>query len=301
VKISHNNLLQNTKDKLLGVSILEKLRERYADRQELRRFVDQIVKAAGNYLVFDQQEKNRSASGINKAAQMCVSNFSIIIPKAPEESEFIAELKEAFKTCSQVPVDFVEKEGGKNEITLVSITNLFPFRVVDQVRFLLDKYKDRVAGSGGTRAKLELHLDADASDLPNLFVPSDKELVDAGIPYLLLASALGILETGAGKSGKPELFISKGEGFEKEQIFLGKDLNEALSHLTLETVQLIKERVAKELADGSYQQAGQREPTERTMYAQVEAIQKEGIASHQTVKRLMEGGKVALRIIRGQE
>ena len=109
------------------------------------------------------------------------------------------------------------------------------------------------------------------------------------------------METGTGKSGKPELFISKGEEFEKEQIFLGKDLNEALSQLNLETVQLIKERVAKELADGSYQQAAQREPIEKTMYAQVEAIQKEGIASPQTVKRLMDGGKVALRIIRGQE
>src|SRR5262249_21385373 len=50
-RIAHTNLVQNRKDRLLGVSIIEKLKERYGgDSQELKSFLTELVSRAGNYL-----------------------------------------------------------------------------------------------------------------------------------------------------------------------------------------------------------------------------------------------------------
>jgi hypothetical protein len=57
-----------------------------------------------------------------------------------------------------------------NEITLVSLTNLFPSRFVADVGFLGERYNSRISGSDGQQARMELHGEGDGTQFPSLFI-----------------------------------------------------------------------------------------------------------------------------------
>ena len=59
-------------------------------------------------------------------------------------------------------VDVIQNDLKRNEITLVSIVNLFPLRFLRPVAMLRDRYEKRVE-SGGARARLEVHLEGDGT------------------------------------------------------------------------------------------------------------------------------------------
>ena len=77
-QIAHNNLVVNHKRKAPGVSIIDRLKDRYGgDVQELRSYVTELVGRAGNYLTFDASEVHKIGPGIpNGAADRCSENVS---------------------------------------------------------------------------------------------------------------------------------------------------------------------------------------------------------------------------------
>lgn len=165
--------------RILGNNIVDKLYRDYSGNTlALRSYIKDLVTKAGLYLNFDKMETEKSMPG---AAQCTMdTNFTIIIPKAKEHSQFGAEIEQAFGAASANKVHFVE--GSKaNEITMIAIANLFPLRYSKQVRFLRQKYDERLAAS--ERAKLELHSDGDGRGYPPLFL-------DAAPPGDLLALVL---------------------------------------------------------------------------------------------------------------
>ena len=87
----------------------------------------------------------------------------------------MATLTEAFRGASESEVDVIQNDLKRNEITLVSIVNLFPLRFLRPVAMLRDRYEKRIE-SGGARARLEVHLEGDGTDLPKPFVRSDQAL-----------------------------------------------------------------------------------------------------------------------------
>lgn len=169
---AHNNLVANAKDRLLGVSIIKKLKERFGDgAQELRTFVSDL----GNYLPLEAAEVHKVGPGIPAGAQTAVSRMTIIIPKAPEEPEFVARLKKAFEDA-RGETEFIDSDSRPNEIVLVSLINLFPIRYVHQASFLKGAYEARISGSNAERAKLELRTEGDGSQWPRIFVPAQTEV-----------------------------------------------------------------------------------------------------------------------------
>src|SRR5262249_45055206 len=163
-RVAHNNLIQNPKDKLLGVSIIEKLKERYGGNpQELRSYVTDLVSRAGNYLAFETSEVHKIGPGIPTGVQTAVSKMSVILPKAPEEPEFVARLKETFQGSRSGDVEIIDSDVKPNEIVMISLTNLFPLRYVRQVGFLKQKYDLKVNGVDAERSRLELHVEGDGS------------------------------------------------------------------------------------------------------------------------------------------
>ena len=195
---AHNNLLASDRDRvrLLGVNIVDQLAREYSGRNEpLKKFIGDLVKAAGNYVTFEPTEVSKTARGVLRVPTR-LRSFTVILPKSAENPEFMATLTEAFRGASESDVDVIQNDLKRNEITLVSIVNLFPLRFLRPVAMLRDRYEKRLE-SGGARARLEVHLEGDGTDLPKLFVPSDQALRTEGLPYLILAKCLGIVRAGA--------------------------------------------------------------------------------------------------------
>ncbi|CAB4242639.1 conserved protein of unknown function [Methylacidimicrobium sp. AP8] len=301
-KIAHNNLIESTKEKLIGVSIIDKLRDRYGDRQSLRLFVDGIVKAAGNYLIFNPDEIKRSAPGINPGAQICVSTFTVILPKAPEAEDFVKMLREVFWECVQTTArDFLE--GSRpNEIILASVTNLFPLRVVQLLSFLRARYLERVNGPNPARARMEIHIEDDGQSLPSLFLPSRSELQDRIAPYLLLGKALGLIAGRENERGAQELaMLTKDEFGIETPIFLeGATIPEILANLPESKALTLEEAVAKHLEDPQVRRDPNRTETTQKLVAMVNEFSRQLPLSDPQAKLFPEWGRRAIKLLRGE-
>ncbi|VVM07157.1 hypothetical protein MAMC_01457 [Methylacidimicrobium cyclopophantes] len=301
-KISHNNLIESTKERLIGVSIIDKLRDRYGDRQALRLFIDGIVKAAGNYLIFNPDEIKRSAPGINPAAQICVSNFTVILPKAPEAEDFVKMLREIFWECVQTTArEFLD--GSKpNEIILTSVTNLFPLRVVQLLSFLRARYLERVNGQNPARARMELHIEGDGQSLPSLFLPSRGELQERIAPYLLLGMALGLIAGRENERGAQELaMLTKDEfGFETPLFLEGATIPEALANIPEPKALTLEEAVGKQLADPEIRRDPKRNELTQKVVSLVNDLVRQLPPTDPRGKSLPDWGRKAVKLLRGE-
>jgi hypothetical protein len=302
-QIAHNNLVVNTREKLLGVSIIDRLKDRYgADPQQLRSYVTELVGRAGNYLTLEASEVHKIGPGIPGGAQTAVSKMSVIVPRAPEQAEFTGKLKEAFQGARGGDVEIIDSDAKPNEITLISLTNLFPLRYVRQVAFLKEKYEQRLQGSNAARAKLELHLEGDGSQHPRIFVPLQEEMKHDVLPYLLIARVLGLIrdEVNARTGSKGLIFISKDEnGLDTDPIDLGKSLTEALTRIDMESADLIRQHSTKRLAS-DYAQESQRADLQTKIVGEVEEIKasRGNNVGDEVYRQFLEGGRVAVKILK---
>jgi hypothetical protein len=302
--VAHNNLINNPKDKLLGVSIIDRLRERYAsDAQELRSFVTDLVAAAGNYLSFDLSEIHKTGPGIPSGVQTAVSRLSILMPRAPQQVEFTAKLKDAFQGARDGDVEIIDSDVNPNEITLISLTNLFPLRYAKQLAFLKQRYDQKINGPNATRAKLELHIEGDGTQHPRLFVPLQEEVRRDIIPYLLVAKATGFLreETNGTTGSRVLTFVAKDEsGFDTDPIDLGKNLPDALGKVTLESADLIRSHISKLLESSDYAKDSARAALQKAIVAEVEQIKADrgNNVNDEVYRRFLEGGKQAVKVLK---
>lgn len=302
-RIAHNNLVTNAKEKLLGVSIVDRLKERYGgDQQELRSYVTELVSRAGNYLTFDASEVHKIGPGIPTGAQTAVAKMSVIMPKAPEQAEFVGKLKEVFQGARGGDVEIIDSDAKPNEITLISLTNLFPLRYVKQVAFLKDKYDIKMKGPNAERAKLELHLEGDGSQYPRLFVPLQDEIKRDAIPYLLLAKSMKFLreEANPRTGAKSLMFVAKDkDGFDTDPIDLGKDLMESLVKIDIESADFVRINV-DQLLDRDFAQDAQRAEIQKAIVAEVDAIKsaRGNNVNDEVYRRFLEGGKQAVKILK---
>ena len=302
-RIAHNNLVQNPKEKLLGVSIIEKLKERYGgDSQELKSYVTELVSRAGNYISFEASEVHKISAGIPTGAQTAVSKMSVIMPKAPEEVDFVSTLKGVFQGSRSGEVEIIDSDVKPNEIVLVSLTNLFPLRYVRHVGFLKQKYDLKVNGPNAQRAKLELHLEGDGAQYPKLFVLADSDVERDMVPYLLLAKALKLIQQAPNpQTGATEMVLvaKDQDGFDTDPIYLGKSLAES-RRVTPVDANLIREYVQGILDTTDYSSEDRRSELQKTIVADVEAVKVErgNNIQDEAYKRILEGGKRAVKILK---
>ena len=218
---AHNELLSNKKQKLIGINIVEKLKEQYgsADRQtELNQFARNVMEYSGVFLTFNQTEVSRKLDN-NDTPQpgrlIKIENTLISIPESPENMDFINNLIDAFKQNSigarTIYVD--NKSQRKNEITVINIISCFSLRMVNDIKILKQKYDLMLSkGANPERDKLVLHLEGDGSKYPNLFALTEidkiakrkekeeekrkerEKMITDYLPYLLMSCPLGIIK-----------------------------------------------------------------------------------------------------------
>lgn len=294
-RIAHQNIVQNQKEKLIGVPLMEKLRDRYGvDTHALRTYVSQLVSQAGNFVALDPLEQSRVAPGINMGSPSAVNKFTVIMPKAESTPEFSDLVKRSFREAKTGDVEIIETDGRFHEIILVSISNLLPLRYLKPLKFLEEKYRRRV-DVGGARATMEVHTEGDGSAWPRLFVASSDEIKQQALPYLLLAKCLGFIaesenpETGV----KDILFLSKDEyGFDNDPIILGSEFIESAEHVKLDHLQLIKSSCADAL-NTKYRHEGKKSELIQAVLQEVEKIKQRqgGNMQDPLYRKFLDAGK----------
>lgn len=304
-RIAHQNLVQNPKERLLGVSIIDKLRDRYgADPQELKSYVSELVSRAGNFMVLEPLEMHRAAPGIPVGVPTAVSKFTVILPKAPEQADFSKGLKSALREAKTGDVEIIESDGRANEITLVSISNLLPLRYLKPLKLLEEKYRRRI-DTGGARARLELHTEGDGNAWPRLFVASSAEVKVQALPYVLLAKALGFIHEGKNPAtGADEVLLltKDADGFDNDPVLLGKSFIASADSVDLANLHTIKSVCDAALAGGALVHQDRRAEVQRAIVAEVEAIKalRGGNIQDETYRRFLDAGRRAVAILKGE-
>ena len=174
------------------------------DLEAVQRYVRELVNMAGNYVSFKAEEVSKIGEGIPAGVPTKIPAFTTIVPISASLPEFSTAVRDAFRASTTIPMEFIPSkeipsEVKPNEITLISVTNLFPLRYIDQTSFLKQKFDERLSKSDPARTKLELFGEGDGTQYPPLFVPTMTEVKDQGLPFVLLGKALNVISN-AGKS-----------------------------------------------------------------------------------------------------
>lgn len=240
------------KGRLFGANIIEKLEEKFRpDSDELQRFIKELVDHSGVLLSFNSgQIALSNVPSVPKSMQPS-HMFLVIRPKDPSRKAFVDSLEKNFSNFSQgPPVLFVDSVGKMNEISLIRISTCFPLRFIEPLKFLKERYDQRITGANVERAKLEIHLEGDGTQHPSLFVQSLDELKQSALPYLLLAKVLELIVSHKNNTtGTTELIIPRknADGTTIPPIRLGTSVIDAYDSLSWDASEEIQRLVKSEL------------------------------------------------------
>ncbi|MFD2570168.1 tubulin-like doman-containing protein [Spirosoma soli] len=262
-KVCQENALAIEKDlakqeRLLGMNVIEKLQRRYeGNKSALRDLTGQLMKYAGCYILFNQNEVGKSGDGLSSGPAK--RTLFVILPKnsTTNYATFIDDLKDAFEfnRNSQTELKFLEADSSEYRITLMAVTSLFPLRYLTQTERLREKYSLRLQKPDTIRAKMLLHLQDDGAGLPSLFAPTQQELVDLlykkrvdSVPILLLAYAMKIVKERKNEEGYSKLALVKVDMFGDEEsvFFMEKSLSSSWKSLAEDHISQLSSIVEQE-------------------------------------------------------
>ena len=204
---AHNELITNKKDRLIGINIVEKLKEQYgtSDKQtELDQFARNMMESSGVFLTFDKSEISKQLKNNDppKPGIIVMTTSTLIsIPKSPENQDFVNKLVDAFKRnadgSKKISVDTNSER--MNEITVINLASCFSLRMVNDIKILKQRY-DLMVGEKATNpdvARLMLHLEGDGTQYPSIFAlppPKAGALIAKSLPYILIGKVLDIVK-----------------------------------------------------------------------------------------------------------
>ena len=298
-RIAHNTAITDSKQRLLGVSIIERLKERYAaNLPELKSYLSDLVAKAGNFVSLDRAEIDKERTG----AQTAVRQTTVVLPKSTQQADFTATIRSILTGASATPVDFVESDSEPNQIVLVNLTNLFPLRYVKQVAMLKEKYEARVSGPRAARSRIELHGEGDGTQFPSVFIPSQTAVVNEVLPFLLLARVMDLLQapTVAGMGGSELVFTAKDrDGFDTDPISLGPTLTAALTRMDRSVSEIVRSSVGLAL-ERDFASEPARLQLSKALVALVGDIKADrgGNVRDDVYRQFLDGGKKAAALLK---
>jgi len=294
------NFAADASQKLLGVSIIDKLYDRFSSNQEeLRNFLSKLVRSAGNYLTLSNTEKQRRAPGVPDVVT-CLKGFTAIIPSSQKYADFLKEVKISITRSLPEGLQIIETDSRRNEMTLVSITNLFPIRFIKSLDFLKKKYNKRIGSSESSRTLLELYLEGDGTRHPSLHLLSKRETEDKAIPYFMLARHMGyIIDTKDKSTNQPQMvFVSKGkDGIPNPGIALGLNIEEVIENLDVRTLNVIRNYVDSQITSGDFAELDRKIEIRERIVSYMDDLQKKFEPITGTYKRLAKGARQAIKIL----
>ena len=213
----HDEVLIENNEKLINRNILEQLSEKYHSEDALKKFATSVIEESGVYLTFNPNEMAKAVNNNPAPIQGMNIDRKIVFVHLPNPEgsdqvlNFAEKLKNALMNAVsggiQVKVDMTGQR--KNEITISTITYCFPLRTLEVLPFLKERYDYLVSNPNEARQnKIVLHTEGTGEQFPCLFVENEKspsEVRKIYIPYLMIASAMGVIryadkEDGSGTS-----------------------------------------------------------------------------------------------------
>ncbi len=224
--------------RLLGVSILEKLKARYpSGSDELKSFANELIQSASLCIKLSVSELNKKdGPGIRSEAKYY--DYCIVLhPSSDPNEKYLGEFMEACRAHyagNELTASAVKSQpGGRprtNGITIVRVTTNYAARCFEHVASLRQQYLDRVGDpKRGAWFEQMLHLEGTGRTFPPLTVQSPDETRDAIAAHLLVAKAAGWLSFDV--DSEQWRFLQGANEFTGQWIGLGKDLPAAMEEL----------------------------------------------------------------------
>ncbi|MEY2883208.1 MAG: hypothetical protein RL490_932, partial [Pseudomonadota bacterium] len=247
---AHQRLIAERSRKVIGVSIIDKLRDIWADPEQLRREATALTRSAGRFVAFDNAQQVQDFPGKGGDVRG-MESFAVIMPQPPEHRDFVTGLERALVAARPGGATIVPSAERSNEITLISLVNLFPLRFVRLVGDLRRSYEARLA-KDPARGALEIHTEGDGSQFPNLFIADAVEIEAAVRPLLLLAEGMGLIRENRNHiSGKTTLILAPPDADVMEApLELGGDLMAAAANAGADLLDGLQVAVQRAWATG---------------------------------------------------
>lgn len=241
-------------NKMVGVNIMEKLKQELNTDEKLEKFVKLVTKTSKSYVQFDPKETAMVIPG-NTGAMMPM--VQLALPQTDEKTnDFKEKLVKAFEqnVPGFIPKQDVSINYKNNEIVVVSANSGFPLRFLANVKVCKEKYDALVTTQNAKSAlnRMVLHTESFKDELPGLFEEDPETIRQKIVKSLMLAYALGIIKqqqdptTGA----KFDAIRIPDETFGDQWQQLGKGFVESWNALgnDFKLSELLKLQVKKELA-----------------------------------------------------
>lgn len=241
-------------NKMVGVNIMEKLKQELNSEDKLEKFVKLVTSTSKSYVQFDPKETAMVIPG-NTGAMMQMVQLSL--PQTDEKTnDFKERLIQAFE--QNVP-GFSKKEDVSvnykdNQIVVISANSGFPLRFLANVKVCKEKYDALVTPQNGKCAlnRMVLHTESFKEELPELFEEDSGIREQKMKKPLMLAYALGIIKEQQDPStgAKFDAIRIPDDTFGDQWKPLGKGFADSLKALSQDysLSKLLKTQVKKELS-----------------------------------------------------
>jgi hypothetical protein len=179
--------------RMVGVNILEKLKQELTTESLREQFVKEQVQHAKTYVQFNNTETSQGEE-MENMIQVC-------IPKGNESTQaFRDELIKAFRdytTGYNFDESCVSEHYKTNEIVVVTARSGFPLRYLANMTTLKEKYDSLLVGPNGNYNRMLLHTESfDDFDkvFPALFFNKPEEIMKEILPKLMMAYAFDLIQ-----------------------------------------------------------------------------------------------------------
>lgn len=218
--------------KVLGVNILEKIRQEYPTDDALEQYIHKIIQQATCFMQFDTAETGKviagqHALGMNRMIQLCLPKYN---DKSNFRDKFINKFREQCPGFD--PGQDVAVNAHDNQIVVISATSSFPLRYINNLKFLEERYKALTHGQQAGLDKVLLHTETFTNELPELFEANNTDKRSKFLPYSILLHSLGVLDDKTDpESGATFKAFALGSGFNRKWIRVGKQMEETTKML----------------------------------------------------------------------
>ena len=202
----HDEILIEDNEKLINRNILQQMNEKYQTEDDLKTFARNIVEKCGVFLTTNQTEIQRAVPN-NAIPQQGITIFNkVILINLPtvdgneNVQRFADRLEIALTNAVTGGVTVkVDKNGTrKNEITILSIINCFPLRILQDLPLLKKKYDYLIKDPRESRQnRTILHSEGTGELFPDLFVSAEllpSDIRKKYVPYLIIGYSLDFVK-----------------------------------------------------------------------------------------------------------
>lgn len=237
--------------KMVGVNILDKLKNELNTEEKLERFVKQTISWAKSYVQFNPVEAAKQISGQGGQVMHMVQ---VSLPVAENDSQQ-AFCNKLIKAYQQNAADFninedVSVNSFKNQMVVVCAVAGFPLRYLANLTVLKDKYDRLLAAPSKELNRMVLHTESFKKELPPLFELETASIAQMAKKPLLLAFAMKLIQPQSDPTTGEKFFaMNIPDEFDDNWVKLAKDFKSCLGVLAQDykRFKMLEAQVEKEL------------------------------------------------------